>query len=62
MNEAEIIINGVKLSSVQSSAVRRACTAFLMMLADRKFSEALGIKAVTDREVIAEVMNIMHME
>ena len=62
MNEAEIIINGVKLDELQSSAVRRACTAFLMMLADRKFSEALGFRAVTDREVIGSVMNLINME
>ena len=62
MNEAEIIINGVTLDQEQSAAVRRACTAFLMMLSDKKFSEALGLKAVTDRIVVGGVLNIINLE
>jgi hypothetical protein len=61
MNEAEIIINGVVLNHEQSAAIRRACTAFLMMLSDKKFSEALGVKAVTDRAVVGGVLNLINM-
>jgi hypothetical protein len=61
VNEAEIIINGVTLNHEQSEAVRRACTAFLMMLGDKKFSEALGVKAVTDRAVVGGILNLINM-
>jgi hypothetical protein len=62
LEEADIVINGVTLTKDQSAAVRRACTAFLMMLNDKKFSEALGFKAVLDREHVGAVLNIINME
>jgi hypothetical protein len=61
MNEAEITINGVVLDKVQSAAVRRALTAFLMMLGDKKFAEALGVRAISDQATVGGVLNLINM-